>query len=57
MERNTKQKELIHDALKANDEFISAQDLHRKLEDEGVKVGLATVYRSFARPTAAPSVW
>ena len=31
--------------LKANDEFISAQDLHRKLEDEGVKVGLATVYR------------
>ena len=45
MERNTKQKELIHDALKANDEFISAQDLHRKLEDEGVKVGLATVYR------------
>ena len=42
MERNTKQKELIHDALKANDEFISAQDLHRKLEDEGVKVGLAT---------------
>ena len=45
VERNTKQKELIHDALKANDEFISAQDLHRKLEDEGVKVGLATVYR------------
>ena len=45
VERNTKQKELIHDALKANDEFISAQDLYRKLEDEGVKVGLATVYR------------
>ena len=45
VERNTKQKELIHDALKASDEFISAQDLHRKLEDEGVKVGLATVYR------------
>ncbi len=45
VERNTKQQELIHDALKANDEFISAQDLYRKLEDEGVKVGLATVYR------------
>ena len=45
VERNTKQKELIHDALKANDEFISAQDLYRKLEDEGVKGGLATVYR------------
>ena len=45
VERNTKQKELIHDALKASDEFISAQDLHRKLEDEDVKVGLATVYR------------
>lgn len=45
VERNTKQKELIHDALKSSDEFISAQDLHRKLEDEDVKVGLATVYR------------
>ncbi len=45
VERNTKQKELIHDALKASSEFISAQNLHRRLEDEGVKVGLATVYR------------
>lgn len=45
VERNTKQKELIHEALKASNEFVSAQNLHRRLEDEGVKVGLATVYR------------
>ncbi|WP_335341409.1 transcriptional repressor [Bifidobacterium oedipodis] len=45
IERNTKQKDAIHAALAACDEFISAQELHRKLEDGGVKVGLATVYR------------
>ncbi|RSX58139.1 peptide ABC transporter substrate-binding protein [Bifidobacterium samirii] len=31
--------------LRACDDFVSAQDLHRRLEDEGVRVGLATVYR------------
>ena len=45
VERNTRQKELVHEALKACDEFISAQELHRRLTGEGVKVGLATVYR------------
>lgn len=45
IERNTRQKDAIHAALSGCDEFISAQELHRKLEDEGVKVGLATVYR------------
>ena len=41
----TRQKDAIREALSGNDEFISAQDLHRKLEDEGVHIGLATVYR------------
>ncbi|OZG68175.1 Fur family transcriptional regulator [Bifidobacterium eulemuris] len=45
MERNTKQKDAIHAALQECDEFMSAQELHRKLEDGGLKVGLATVYR------------
>ena len=43
--RQTRQKDAIREALSGNDEFISAQDLHRKLEDEGVHIGLATVYR------------
>ena len=45
MERQTRQKELIREALKGCDEFISAQELHRKLEDSGQRIGLATVYR------------
>lgn len=44
-ERNTRQKDAIRAALSRSDEFVSAQDLHRRLEDEGAKVGLATVYR------------
>ena len=43
--RQTRQKDAIREALKDNDEFISAQDLHRRLEDEGEHIGLATVYR------------
>ncbi len=44
-ERQTKQKDAIRDALRHCDEFISAQDLHRTLENNGVRIGLATVYR------------
>lgn len=44
-ERNTRQKDAIRAALTSCSEFISAQELHRKLEDAGEKVGLATVYR------------
>lgn len=43
--RQTKQKDAIREALRDCDEFISAQDLHRRLEDAGVHIGLATVYR------------
>ncbi|MBT1181024.1 transcriptional repressor [Bifidobacterium sp. CP2] len=45
IERQTRQKDAIHTALAACDEFISAQDLHRRLEDSGLRIGLATVYR------------
>ena len=44
IERQTKQKDAIRAALADCEEFISAQDLHRRLEDEGSKIGLATVY-------------
>lgn len=43
--RSTAQKALISSALDAETRFVSAQDLHRTLEDAGHTVGLATVYR------------
>ena len=49
--RQTRQKDAIRDALNGCDEFISAQELHRKLEDRGEHIGLATVYRQL---TACP---
>ncbi|KAA8829043.1 Fur family transcriptional regulator [Bifidobacterium myosotis] len=45
IERQTKQKDAIHAALAACDEFISAQELHRRMQDGGSRIGLATVYR------------
>lgn len=45
IERQTKQKDAIHAALAGCDEFISAQDLHRRMQDAGSRIGLATVYR------------
>jgi len=45
IERQTKQKDAIRAQLANRDEFISAQDLHRSLQDSGMRIGLATVYR------------
>ena len=45
IERQTKQKDAIRTQLADCDEFISAQDLHRSLQDSGMHIGLATVYR------------
>ncbi|MEZ3161333.1 Fur family transcriptional regulator [Microbacterium sp. BWT-B31] len=43
--RSTVQKEAITAALAQSPGFVSAQDLHQRLNDEGNPVGLATVYR------------
>lgn len=43
--RSTAQKALIRSALESETRFTSAKQLHRRLEDEGASVGLATVYR------------
>ncbi|UVI35680.1 Fur family transcriptional regulator [Brevibacterium spongiae] len=43
--RSTAQKALIRDALESETRFVSAKQLHRRLEDDGASVGLATVYR------------
>ncbi|MDN5551904.1 MAG: transcriptional repressor [Brevibacterium sp.] len=43
--RSTAQKAVIRSALESEKRFVSAQQLHRTLEDQGHTVGLATVYR------------
>ena len=61
--RQTRQKDAIRDALNGCDEFISAQELHRKLEDRGEHIGLATVYRQLnahltpPRPPGSSTPW
>lgn len=36
----------VRDALAASGSFLSAQDLHGRLRDAGVRMGLTTVYRT-----------
>lgn len=46
VKRSTWQKEAIRTALDETPEFVSAQQLHAGLAQQGVTIGLATVYRS-----------
>ncbi|WP_336658644.1 Fur family transcriptional regulator [Leucobacter sp. USHLN153] len=43
--RRTAQGTAVRAALDSMAGFISAQELHRRLSDEGLKIGIATVYR------------
>ena len=43
--RRTWQKKAVLDALTTCADFVSAQRLHRMMEDEGTAIGLSTVYR------------
>ena len=43
--RNTKQRRAVTGALQRLEDFISTQELHRRLKDEGESVSLATTYR------------
>lgn len=43
--RNTTRKDAVRQALAGGPGFLSAQALHRRLEEQGTRVGLATVYR------------
>lgn len=43
--RSTRQKRAVWAALNSLEDFVSAQELHRLLTDQGEKVSLATVYR------------
>ena len=46
MQRVTRQRTAIVEALKADQSFVSAQDLYDRLALKGEKIGLATVYRN-----------
>lgn len=46
--RNTWQREAVRQALRGRDDFVTAQELHREIEDSGQRIGLATVYRALA---------
>lgn len=46
--RNTWQREAVREALREQPGFVTAQELHRILEDAGRRIGLATVYRALA---------
>ena len=46
--RNTWQKDAVRHALSEATEFVSAQDLHQVLRNQGSTIGLATVYRALA---------
>jgi Fur family ferric uptake transcriptional regulator len=44
--RSTRQRQQIYDALSLTDGFVTAQELHQRLTQQGGTVGLATVYRT-----------
>lgn len=46
--RNTWQREAVREALGSTEGFVSAQNLHAHLRDEGSSIGLATVYRALS---------
>ncbi|MDJ1371747.1 Fur family transcriptional regulator [Gulosibacter molinativorax] len=46
--RHTWQREAVRDHLRQRDGFVTAQELHRDIEESGQRIGLATVYRALA---------
>lgn len=48
--RQTRQKDAIRDALERLRRIHLRAELHRKLEDRGEHIGLATVYRQLQHP-------
>jgi len=50
--RTTRQQAAVAKQLAELPDFVSAQELHGRLRDEGESVGLATVYRALQAMTA-----
>ncbi|MWB98222.1 Fur family transcriptional regulator [Agromyces seonyuensis] len=53
VQRTTKQREAVREALADTEGFVSAQALHSQLQRAGSTVGLATVYRALGTLAAA----
>lgn len=47
-QRNTKQRTQVIDLLKESEEFQSASEVHEKLANAGIDIGLSTVYRTLS---------
>jgi len=54
--RDTRQRRAVLEVLNGEDGFRSAQAIHATLREAGVKIGLATVYRSLNSLSDAGSV-
>ena len=54
--RRTWQQTAVEEALGADTSFVSAQELHRRMQDSDQQVGLATVYRVLNRLVSAGEV-
>lgn len=46
--RTTRQQRAVHTSLRGSVDFVSAQDLHMRLRQQGEEIGLATVYRTLS---------
>jgi len=55
-DRHTRQRGLIAAALADTDQWLTAQQVHRRLVESGQPVGLATVYRTLASLVATGQV-
>lgn len=56
MKRNTRQRDIVSRALNGLSGFVSAQDLHQRIQATGETIGLATVYRTLASLAAEGGV-
>lgn len=54
--RTTRQRTAVLETLQQLDNFLSARDIHRRLQERGEKVGLTTVYRTLQSLTEMKAV-
>lgn len=56
MKRNTRQRDIVSRVLSGLSGFVSAQDLHQRIQATGETIGLATVYRTLSSLAARGEV-
>jgi Fur family ferric uptake transcriptional regulator len=55
-QRPTRQRSALLEALANRHDFVSAQDLHARMTEDGTRIGLTTVYRALRGLEAAGAV-